>query len=714
MTALGHQAEAAAMLQHSRFLVPGMRCAACIAKLEQRLPLHPGIVAARVSFGVRQLTLCHDPALTAPALTAAIAEAGFDAQLLPDRALTVADAGEELRPLLQALAVASFAAMNIMLLSVAIWSGADPATRQLFHWLSALIAVPAIGYAGRPFFHSAWQALRQRRTNMDVPISIGLILTTGMSLFETMTGGQHAWFDGATMLCAFLLGGRVLDAMMRARAEEAVAALVRQAPGGAAVLAADGVARWTDAAALIPGMVMLVAAGERIATDGVIVAGASALDRSLITGESATIAVGIGDAVEAGTLNCDAPLQIRVTAAAVDSSLAEIARLMAAAGQAKSRYTRIADRAARLYAPAVHGLAALSFAGWLLAGAGWHQALLIAVAVLLITCPCALGLAVPVAQVIASGALMRAGIMVKDGGALERLAQVDRVLLDKTGTLTLGRPVPETLAGLDAGQRAIALALAQASRHPLASGLARALRGDGTLPAPLDDLSEVAGEGVRGRFNGVAVALARPSRREGDARTGLTTALSIGDTPPVLIRFSDPLRPDAGVAVDALAAMGAPAAILSGDSHAGVASVSRALGLFAQAAARPEDKIAAVRGLEASGHKVLMVGDGLNDGPALAAATVAMAPGSASDVGRQAADLVFTGESLSAVPTAIRAARRTSAVVRQNFMLAIGYNLIAVPLAIAGMVTPLVAALAMSGSSLLVIANALRLNRAAT
>ncbi len=696
-------------LAESRFLVPGMRCAACIGKLEGRLPLHPGIVRARVNFGMRQLSLSHDPAMPVPALVAAIADVGFEAQPLADRALTGNSASADLKPLLLALAVASFAAMNIMMLSVAIWSGAEPATRQLFHWLSAAIAIPAIGYAGRPFFTSAWSALRRGTTNMDVPISIGLVLTTAMSLFETIVGGDHAWFDGATMLCAFLLAGRVLDMMMRARAEEAVAALVRQAPGGAQVVNAAGSTDWMDAGALVPGMVMLVAAGERLATDGMIETGGSALDRSLITGESARVAVGPGDRVDAGVLNCDAPLTIRVTAAAADSSLADIARLMAAAGQAKSRYTRIADRAARLYAPAVHGLAALSFAGWMVAGAGWHQSLLIAVAVLLITCPCALGLAVPVAQVVASGSLMRAGIMVKDGSGLERLASVDRALLDKTGTLTLGRPVPVALDRLDDAACRVALALAQMSRHPLARGLARALRDGGTVPALLSDVVEQPGQGMTARWGAIMVALVRPC----GTYDGMATALVIGDAAPLLIRFTDPLRLDAAGAVDRLKASGVHPSILSGDSQAGVAVVSRLLGLSGQAAARPEDKIAAVRALEAKGHRVLMVGDGLNDGPALAAATVAMAPGSASDVGRQVADFVFTGDSLAAVPVAIAAARRTRRVVKQNFALAVGYNLVAVPLAIAGLVTPLVAALAMSGSSLIVIGNALRLRGAA-
>jgi Cu2+-exporting ATPase len=363
--------------------------------------------------------------------------------------------------------------------------GGRGATRDLFHWLSALIGVPAIVYAGRPFFASAWSALRRGRTNMDVPISIGVTLATALSFYETVTHGAEAWFDGTLMLLLFLLAGRALDAMMRDRARAGVDALLRQAAPGAMVVSEAGVLDWVAAADLAPGMVMRVAAGERLAADGVVVAGTSRLDRSLLTGESATVAAGPGESVHAGTLNVEAPLDVRVLAIGEDTALAEIARLMEAAGQSRSRYVRIADRASRLYAPAVHSLAALTFAGWMLAGAGFYHALVIAIAVLIITCPCALGLAVPVAQVVAAGALMKRGILVKDGSALERLAEVDRALIDKTGTLTQGRPVPDpaAIAALGGTEAGIALALASHSRHPLSQGLAQALAARGCGPS---------------------------------------------------------------------------------------------------------------------------------------------------------------------------------------------------------------------------------------
>jgi Cu2+-exporting ATPase len=362
----------------------------------------------------------------------------------------------------------------------------------------------------------------------------------------------------------------------------------------------------------------------------------------------------------------------------------------------------------------VHSLAALSFIGWMIAGAGWHQALLIAVSVLIITCPCALGLAVPAAQVVAAGALMRRGILVKDGSALERLAEADCARLDKTGTLTLGRPVPADTLPLDDQEAAAALALARASRHPIAQALAQALDAAGHRAANVAGLQETPGLGICGSVDGVPARLGRPSwLGETVEDPVLVTAFQLGARPVRVLRFRDPIRPGAAPAVEALRRLGLDPAILSGDRADAVAPVARELGLPATATLTPGAKLAAIEALRAAGRRVLMAGDGLNDGPALAAGHVSIAPASASDVGQTAADLVFLGDSLDPVPVAICAARRTLAVVRQNFVLAIGYNLLAVPLAIFGMVTPLVAAAAMSTSSLLVVGNALRLRRCA-
>ncbi len=695
----------------TRIAVPAMHCAGCIAKIEKGLAEVSGIASARVNFSAKQVVIQHDPELDPPALSHAIERLGFEAHPLSIAADGAALEADETRSLLKAVAVAGFSMMNIMLLSVSVWSGAERGTRDLFHWLSAIIAIPTVIYSGRPFFKSAWAALKHGRSNMDVPISIGVVLATALSLFETVTHGQHAYFDGAVMLLFFLLTGRVLDSMMRGRARSGVAALLKQSAGGALVRASDGTTRWRSAEELAPNMRMIVAAGERLAADGIIEAGETRIDLSLLTGESAPQKARFGDKVLAGTLNLAAPVTVKVTAAGPDTTLADIARLMEDAGQSRSTYVQIADRAARLYAPVVHILAFSSFVGWMLMGAGLHYALLIAVAVLIITCPCALGLAVPASQVVAAGTLMRNGILVKDGSALERLAEADRVLLDKTGTLTLGRPRPVNLDAVPQSQWPVLLALASASRHPLSNGLRKALEEQGVAVAALDDVTETGGIGVAARWDGVPVVLGRP----GDATTGhgLMTSFSVGDSAPVTLRFTDSLRPDTQETLDALRKLHMPPSVLSGDRAESVAALSGPLGLDAQAEASPQDKLAAITTLSGQGYKVLMVGDGLNDGPALAAAHVSLAPATASDVGQQAADAVFMGDSLKPVATSVRVARRTMRIIKQNFTLAICYNIIAVPLAIFGYVTPLVAAIAMSGSSLLVVGNALRLRSAA-
>ncbi|WP_010544609.1 heavy metal translocating P-type ATPase [Sphingomonas elodea] len=703
----------AAELVGTDLIVDGLRCAGCIAKLEHGLLAQARVAEARVNFTTRRLRILHDASLDADALIADVAALGFEAHVLAQAAAP----DRESRRLARALAVAAFAAMNVMLLSVSVWSGADGATRALFHWLSALIALPAIAYAGRPFFDSAWRALRQGRTNMDVPISIGITLTCAMSLYETAVQGPHAYFDGAVMLIAFLLGGRLLDSVMRERAQDGVAALLRKLPDDVRVLGGDGEVRSVPTAEVRPGMRVLVPAGDRIGVDGQVEAGISDVDRSIVTGESAPEPIAPGGTVLAGTINLTSPLTVRVTAAAADTVLADIARLMEAAGQSKSRYVRIADRASRLYAPAVHLLAALSCTGWLLAGAGWHAALLTAVAVLIITCPCALGLAVPVAQVVASGALMRRGVLVRDGAALEKLAAVDTVLLDKTGTVTLGQLIPVSGLPEDAAARRVLLALALGTRHPHARAIARALEAEGVVPALISELRELVGSGVEAIVEGRRAALGRVEwvapGAAAAAATGPRTWFAFDPAAPACIAFSDAVRIDAAPAVARLRALGLDVQFVSGDAGAVVQSLATRLGVQGHAEMSPADKYDAVARAEAAGRRVLMVGDGVNDGPALKCASVGMAPSAASDVGRQAADIVFFGDWLMPVPVAIAAARRTMRVVRQNFALAIGYNLLAVPLAIAGQVTPLVAALAMSGSSILVVGNALRLRGAA-
>ena len=696
-----HAAQGSTVPASTRFTVPGMRCAGCIAKIERELPKVDGVIAARVNFSSKRVAIEHDPALAEEAMTDALLHLGFESQPIDENPL--GDEVGDRKILTRALGVAGFGMMNIMLLSVSIWAGAEGATRELFHWLSALIALPVIAYSGRPFFASAWMALKYRRTNMDVPISIGVLLATGLSIYEVIAGGGHAYFESAVMLLFFLLAGRALDAEMRSRTRAGIGALLGRMGKSASVIGPDGSIRRVAARELEPGMLVLVAAGEALAADGEVEEGSSALDNAMLTGESTPDSIGPGSSVHAGAINLGSPFRMRLTRTADDTALAEIARLMDEAGQSRSTYVRIADRASRLYAPLVHSLSALAFAGWMIAGAGWHQSLVIAIAVLIITCPCAMGLAVPTAQVVASGALLKRGLLVKDGSALERLAEVDVALFDKTGTLTLGEPRPD-ISALAPEARSVALGLAQSSRHPLSRGLAETLRAAGVEPADIIYITEESGTGLSGEWHGLPVALERPE----STATDLATRLRIGEHVTTL-HFADPLRPDAADALAMLGEAGITASVLSGDRDEPVQAVADRLGLKATAQASPQDKLAVLEALRDAGCKPLMVGDGLNDGPALAAAHASIAPGTASDASQQAADAVFIGERLIPVALAVRVARRTMQIVRQNFGFAIAYNALAVPLALFGFVTPLIAAIAMSLSSLVVVANSLRL-----
>jgi Cu2+-exporting ATPase len=582
-------------------------------------------------------------------------------------------------------------------------------TRDLFHWISALIAVPVIAYAGQPFFRSALQAIGNRRTNMDVPISLAVILAPAISLIETFRGGEHAYFDSAVTLLFFLLIGRYLDRRVRARARLAVEQLAALNATAATVVDDDGATRDLPPTSVQPGMRVLVSAGGRVPVDGVIESGASDLDLSILSGESVPVSRKAGDEVFAGAVNLTAPLRIVTRQSGAKTLLADIIGLMEAAEARRGRYVRIADRVARLYSPVVHSVALLTFLGWTLLGdMAWQPALLIAVAVLIITCPCALALAVPVVQVAASQRLMRSGILLKAGDALERLREVDYVVFDKTGTLTTGEL--RLLDNADPEALTIASAIAAGSRHPLA----RAIRRAAPRVAPKDGVREIAGSGLEftdgaGTWRLGSHAFVGEADDGGDAQS---LWLAGSDRPPVRFQFHDDFRPDGPAAIQRLRAMGCTVEICSGDRPAAVRAVATGLGIESwHGGMRPADKVAHLEQLRAAGRRVLMVGDGLNDAPALAAAQVSMAPATGTDVTQSAADIVFQGASLAAIPDVLALARTADRLMRQNLSLALVYNLAAVPLAMLGYVTPLIAALAMSSSSILVIANALRLGK---
>jgi Cu2+-exporting ATPase len=684
--------------------VPGVHCAACIQAIERRLKVLRGVTTARVNLSTKRVSVQwqgQEP----PAIIEALADIGYPAHLFEEGAKKQ-DA--VLSELVRATGVAGFAAGNIMLLSVSVWSGADGATRDLFHWISALIALPALLFAGRVYYRSAWNALLHGRMNMDVPIAIGVTLAYAMSLYETINHGEHAYFDASVTLLFFLLIGRTLDHVMRNRARAAVLGLSRLSPQGALVLDADGGRSYRPLSEILPGTRVLVAAGERIPVDAEVVAGSSDLDCSLVTGEGAPQQVGVGAEVRAGTLNLTGPVTLKALRAASDSFLAEMTRMMEAAEGGRARYRRIAERVSALYAPVVHLTALVTFLGWMAVDGDWRKAMTIAIAVLIITCPCALGLAVPIVQVMAARRLFEGGIMVKDGGAMERLDEIDTVVFDKTGTLTLGRLRVVNSASISPELLEIAAGLAVGSRHPVSQAIAAA----STRSAAIEDVQEISGYGLQGRLGAGQWRLGRPewalSGRDGNNIEG--TVLSRDGKFVARFEMEDALRPGAAAAVSALRDDGKCLAMLSGDGWRNCRAIAYQLGIDdVHAGLLPADKVARIAELAGEGRKVLMVGDGLNDAPALAAAHVSMAPATAADIGRNAADFVFLHESLDAVPRGIMIARRAGELIRQNIALAIMYNIVAVPIAILGYVTPLIAAAAMSGSSLLVIANALRL-----
>ncbi|MDP9838399.1 Cu2+-exporting ATPase [Neorhizobium huautlense] len=695
--------------------VPEVYCGACIATIEKALHEMPAVERARVNLSTKRVSVVWRDSVNGEAtdpvdiVRTLITSTGYSAHLFND----VEETSDAMKAkLLRGVAVCGFAAANIMLLSVSVWSGADASTRDMFHWISAMIAAPALIYGGRFYYQSAWNAVRRGRTNMDVPIALAITLSYVVSLWETMNHGQHAWFDATVSLLFFLLIGRTLDHLMRERARASISGLARLSPRGAMVLGADDSREYRPVSDIRPGDRIAIAAGDRIPVDGVVESGASDLDVSIVNGESAPHPVSVGAAVQAGMLSLTGSLVLKATAAARDSFLSEILTLMEAAEGSRAGYRRLADRVAQFYSPVVHLLAITAFLAWGIFGGDWKHAMLIAIAVLIITCPCALGLAVPVVQVVAAGRLFKNGIMVKDGSAMERLANVDMVVFDKTGTLTIGRPRLLNAGEIDMSSLTLAAGLAAHSRHPLSQTLYT--RHTGPIPS-IDNVEERPGEGLQGIVDGRCYRLG--SRRfacgldhVGGAASS-EVVLSVDGAELATFRFEDRLRAGAEAAVRDLHSRHLSTAILSGDRAAVVERLARRLSLDTwQADLSPRDKTNAVSSFAEGGCKVMMVGDGINDAPALRAAHVSMAPATAADIGRQAADFVFMHESLSAVPFAHDMSRRAGSLIRQNFGLAIGYNVIAVPIALAGYATPLIAAVAMSTSSLIVVANALRLN----
>jgi len=689
--------------------LPTIHCQGCISAVERGLNAHPGVHNARVNLTLKRAMIEAGPDMNAADLIPVLARLGYEAHELDPAALTVTGADKAGRDLLMRLAVAGFAMMNVMLLSVSVWSGATDATRDMFHWISAGIAIPAIAFSAQPFFRNAWSALSVGRLNMDVPITLAIVLALVTSVWETVLSGEHAYFDAALALTFFLLAGRYLDFRTRAIARSAASELAAlEVPR--AIRMVNGAEQEVAVAELSVGDLVLVRPGGRMPVDAEIISGRSELDRSLLTGETLPVFAEPGLAVSAGEVNLTGPLTIRATAVGQDTSLHRMADLVAIAESGRSRYTSLADKAARLYAPGVHILSALSFVGWYLWSGDVRVALNIAAAVLIITCPCALGLAVPAVTTAASGRLFRRGMLIKHATALERLAEVDTVVFDKTGTLTAGTPELTNPGDFSQHDLGIALALAQATSHPLSVSLTKATLAQGIKPGDVSAITERPGYGTEGQYQGQQVRLGRAAWVGADQDTQTAVWLAIGDAVPRAFHFTDALRPGAADAVKALQQAGKSVLLISGDTTGAVETLAKRLGIADWVSeALPDDKVARIKHLGDQGHKVLMVGDGLNDTAALSAAHVSISPASALDAARVASDIVLLGQDLTPIAEACDTARRATRRIRENFRIATVYNLIAVPLAVAGLATPLIAALAMSASSITVSLNALRL-----
>ena len=687
-------------------LVEGAHCAACIGSIEGAVRCDPAVKSVRLNLTLRRLSITwHGVAGDADRFAQAVRRAGYRAvPFLPD-ALAAAD-DEAGRELIKALGVVAFAGTNVMMIAIAIWAGQaqdmNQGTQLFLQWISGLVAVPAVLYGARPFYRSAWRALAAGTTNIDVPIAAGVFLTTIMSLIELARHGRNVYFDSALALLLVLLIGRLLDHRVRAKARGAIEQLLMLKARGALLRHENGSLEIVPADQVPVGALVLVRPGERVPADGVVEQGVSSLDGSIVTGETRQVAAEPGSALLAGMLNGGGALEMRVTVPAEQSHLSEIVRLVELAEQRRGRAVMLADRLTRIWTPAIHLLALGTFLGWVLAGHDVFTSLVAAVSVLIVACPCALGLAVPTVHVVAAGALMRAGVLLRSGDALERLAEVDRVVLDKTGTITEGRLQLIALPG-DQEAGPIAASLAAASSHPAARAIAAAF----PHVTARAGVVEVAGEGLiagdirlgsRG-FCGLPI----------DPFAGTEVWLTRRGADPACFPLADRARADAAATIRSLYDAGLELRLLSGDAPDEVARIAREVGIAdACGGLRPAAKLAALETWRGNGHKVLMVGDGLNDAPSLAGAYVSASFTHGAAASQAAADLVLPGEKLGALLIAYRCARRVRTIVRQNFAAAVVYNVLLVPFAMAGVVTPLFAAIFMSLSSLTVTLNALR------
>jgi Cu2+-exporting ATPase len=718
--------------REASLILEGITCSACIWLNEQHLSRLAGVTAVDINYATRRVRVCWDERrVKLSEILSAIAAIGYRAYPY-DTAKSEELARKERRAALWRVFVAGFGMMQVMMYAVPVYLAGDgemtPAVEQLMRWASLVLTLPVVLYSAAPFFRNAWRDLRLARVGMDVPVALGVGAAFAASVWATLTAGGEVYFDSVTMFVFFLLSGRFLEMTARQRAVSVTEALARLMPVVATRLPAYPDRRDLEqvmAADLRAGDVVLVKPGETIPADGQVIEGESSANEALLTGESAPVRKRPGVPVTGGAVNIDSPLLVEVAQVGEGTRLSAIVRLMERAAMEKPRIVELADRIASRFILCLLFLAVGVAVTWSFIDP--RQALWITVSVLVVSCPCALSLATPVALTVAGGAMARAGLLVTRSHAIETLARATHFVFDKTGTLTTGEMhvlevLPLGTLGRDQSL-ALAAALEQASEHPIGSALRAAMAGQ-RLPA-VEGLANAPGCGMSAQYAGRRVRVGRPDyvlelhgRPLPDGAQSLLdggdTVVALGDDAGwiALFRIGDEPRPEAAAMVAALRAAGSHVALLSGDAAAAARRVAQALGIDeVQADASPQAKHDYVRRLQAGGAIVAMVGDGVNDAPVLAQAQVSVAMGGGSQLARTQADLVLLSEDLQHLWRGVVVARRTLRVIRQNLWWSFAYNLVALPLAMTGFIAPWMAGIGMSGSSLLVVANSLRLQK---
>ena len=714
-------------VREAALILEGIVCAACVWLNERHVNRLPGVLEFRVNYSTHRARLRWDEQhIKLSDILAAIAAIGYVAHPFdPNRQEALQK--RERSVALRRLAVAGLGSMQVMMLAVGLYvgdyQGMEDWIREFLRWICLILAVPVVTYSAQSFYQGAWRDLRRRQLGMDVPVALAILAAFLASVWHTWKGSGEIYYDSVTMFVFFLLTGRFLEMTARHRAAQISEALVRMLPATATRLNAANEEEIVPIAELAPGDRVLVRPGETLPADGRIIEGASSVDESLLTGESLPLPRQVGEALIGGAVNVDSPLVMRVEKVGADTVLSAISRLLDRAQSEKPRLALLADRIAGGFVAALLIVAAVVLAAWW-SLSDFDTAFRITLSVLVVTCPCALSLATPTAIVAATGALTRIGLLTTRGHALETLARATHVIFDKTGTLTFGRPqvaAVETVGGLEARRGlALAAALERGSEHPVGRALAEAA---GEMIPLATDVHNTPGSGIEGWIEGRRYRVGRPefvaalSQSAVSGRDDLDAAstwVALGDETGLLAWFqlTDTLRPGAAAAVKALQARGLTVELLSGDRPDAVAHIAREVGIAtATGGLSPQDKLDRLRELQRQGAVAAMVGDGVNDAPVLAAAQVSLAMGSGTQLAHATADMILLSEKLECLVNGVDMARRTLTIMRENFAWAIGYNLIALPLAAGGWLTPWMSAIGMSGSSLLVVLNALRLRR---